>query len=229
MKRASAIVRHSLELQSSLDLPELLIEGVCPVPFFGDFIGSNIASVGFNPSNLEFRKINGEEISYRKRLPTLDDFKLKNWMDASDFQLSIITSTLHHYFEINPYSQWFDKLDRIFKPSGYSYYKRSSLLRACHIDLVPFATQNKWSSLKGTHKRTLISHSQKLFIQLLAESDINTIFLNGSGICNEFENAIGKRAIKEHQPRWDIHTKKGVTKGYSYQTEIKIGKKMSKY
>ena len=58
------------------------------------------------------------------------------------------------YFFKNPYDRWFGVLDRAIAGTKSSYY--SSTTSACHIDLVPYATRNKWGALQHDQRLRLL-------------------------------------------------------------------------
>lgn len=160
-----------------------------PVPFFGDISTAKVATLGLNPSKYEFKDKNGEElVGKKKRLHDLSSLGLNSWLDATDEHLDKIAQGCRDYFSRNPYDRWFKVLDKVIVGAGVSYYSGS----ACHLDLVPFATEKSWSNLdkKGDekNKKLLLSESKNTLGCLLRNSEINLIILNGQSVVDNLQN-----------------------------------------
>ena len=150
------LFKKAADLTRSLeDYNTDVIPWACPVPFFGDISRARIATVGINPSNLEFVDDQGQELQgILRRFHNLNSLNLKSWGEASEKQLISVANDCRNYFNHNPYDRWFKKLDYIISGTSYSYYFPSG--EACHIDLVPFATKHKWSSLSSSEQNFLL-------------------------------------------------------------------------
>ena len=109
-----------------------------PVLSFGDSEKSQVATVGINPSYREFLDPEGDELQgQERRLHTLASLGIDSW-DKADFRhLALIAETGRSYFDSNPYSAWFNRMEYVMAGLNASYY--GSPGTACHIDLVPFA------------------------------------------------------------------------------------------
>src|SRR3990172_6519887 len=131
-----------------LDDKSLIGTGVIPwsspVLSFGDLSTARVATLGLNPSNREFVDGDGKELDgASRRFHTLTSLGLSAWSDAKPRHLSLIAESCSDYFATNPYDTWFKRLDRVIAGLKVSYY--SSLFGACHLDLVPYATAEKWT------------------------------------------------------------------------------------
>src|ERR1044072_8195400 len=110
-------------LLARLNDPELrnttVIDWGSPVPCFGNILSSKIATVGINPSNLEFVGTDGQELNgVMRRFHTLKSLQLKNWNDVKEPHLQLILDACLDYFNRNPYDRWFKKLDYIISGSS---------------------------------------------------------------------------------------------------------------
>lgn len=160
-------------------------ENWCPVLAFGDIAGAEIATIGLNPSDREFRKVDGTELSgNQRRFPTLESFALNSWLEADHRHLDTILSSYSSYFLRNSYDGWFKRLSHLIEPSGFSYY--FPYLNACHLDIVPVATEQKWGELTQRQQEILIEMYGQVLISILASSNIHTVILNGMGVINRF-------------------------------------------
>ena len=127
---------------------------VLPIKWFGDREAyqkseAKIITVALNPSDKEFREMNGDPFTSELRFP---DYEIGN--DAS------LEKALNSYFEKNPYHKWFDQgFEPILNGMGASYYSRKGFKnRAIHTDICcPWATDPTWSKLSVSEQETLIS------------------------------------------------------------------------
>src|SRR5437016_1012532 len=94
-----------------------------PVVSFGDARTAIVATLGLNPSRLEFLDHKGNELTgSSRRLAT--HLSLGN-SDLSKAPLEVIARVLEDcngYFQRKPYRQWFDQLQPILNHCGASYY-----------------------------------------------------------------------------------------------------------
>ena len=186
----------------------LVIPWSSPVPSFGDIENSIIATLGLNPSNLEFVDEKGNELEgpYR-RFHTLNSLGLNNWAEIRDEHLELIIYSCKSYFYGNPYDKWFKKLDFILGSTSYSYYFPS--LRACHLDLIPFATSSKWSKLSSKQRTALLNSMGDTLGILLNASKIKVLVLNGSTVVENLQRISGIELEKTHMVDWTLPRKNG--------------------
>ena len=194
-----------------------VIEWSSPIPVFGDLFNAEIATLGLNPSNLEFVNSDGVELTGKdRRFPTLNSLGIKNWNEASFTEFETVEKSCINYFENNPYDRWFKVLDELLSGVSCSYYKGQSKV-ACHLDLVPFTTSIKWSSLKSHHQKSLLDFSENFFLEILENSNINTLILNGQTVVDSFCHSTKINLEKNLKPEWSLPRKSGRNiKGYSY-------------
>ncbi len=212
MERAvmyASIVRLLEDLQSLEEIDDV-ISWASPVPFFGRIGDSRVATVGINPSSREFIDPDGNSlVDHRLRIETLQSLAIPDWTHASGLDIRRVANSFEAYFETNPYRTWFDVLDRLLRPSGVSYYSNPSLKPACHIDLVPFATKAKWGSLTEPQRRRLLSKGRPAMIELIRDSPLEVLVLNGRSVVNEFEHFAGVTLRRTPEERWSLPRRNG--------------------
>jgi hypothetical protein len=180
-----ATMASLVEELTTLEISDQILEWACPVPYFGPIDHASVATVGINPSNREFVDKEGRQLrSEYRRLPTLESLEIESWSEVGDRHLDIIVGSCHQYFQSNPYRLWFDVLDRLLKSAGASYYSANE---ACHVDLVAFATRTKWGVLDGVVRRRLVNQGRRPMAELIRDSSIRTLVLNGRSVVREFE------------------------------------------
>jgi len=194
-----------------------VISWACPIPFFGDISRAKIATVGINPSNLEFVDNKGVELKgVSRRFHNLHSLNLRSWSDASENHLTSIANDCKNYFNNNPYDRWFKKLDYIISGTSYSYYFPSG--EACHIDLVPLATENKWSTLSSSEQGILLDKSTDILLIMLTHFRVETLILNGQSVVNQFQKVTNCSLKKVPNSDWNLRRGDGNdVLGYSYE------------
>lgn len=192
-----------------------------PVPVFGDITQSKVATLGLNPSNLEFTDNCGNElIGEDRRFHTLSSLKISSWKFTNEEHIKKIIESYKYYFFTNPYDRWFRSLDIILKELDVSYYNNSQ--HACHLDLVPYATKTKWGKLSTEKQRYLISSSCDGLASLLSKSPIRVLILNGASVVNHFLLLSSIDFKINEMPSWTLcRDSKKKVKGYSYMGELK--------
>lgn len=196
-----------------------LVGFACPVPFFGDINVAKVATVGINPSNREFVDKDGVELGARdRRLPTLSSLNLGSWEDASGADIRTIALGCRQYFEINPYRQWFDVLDRMLVAANVSYYGGPT---ACHLDLVAYSTSTKWGALEATVRDTLVRRGRLTIAELIRDSALDVLVLNGRSVINEFVQFANVSLSAREVPEWTLPRASGAgVRGIAYEGTI---------
>jgi len=165
-------------------VPSDVVSWASPVPYFGKIASARVATIGINPSNLEFVDGSGKAlIGSQRRLETLDSLRLAAWREADGQTVRTLARGCTMYFRGNPYRRWFDVLERVLAVSGYSYY-RGNL--AAHLDLVPYATATKWGLLPMGVRRGLIANGRTPLAELIAYSRLELLVLNGRSVVDAF-------------------------------------------
>ena len=210
-------------LISELDEPtfssDLVIQQASPIISFGDFRNAEIATLGLNPSNKEIFNSHGDELSgIDRRFHTLNSLGIRTWGDVTLEQIKLIEITCIEYFSRNPYDQWFRPLDKLMSGTGRSFY--SPMFPACHLDLVPYATFEKWGELSTQQKNALFSASLSCFPKILSSSKIKTLILNGQAVVNAVESLSNIQFSKKKQAQWSLSRGKSSIAGISYTGHI---------
>lgn len=204
MKR---LVAAMLERLDSLEHEEV-IPWASPVPCFGNLERAVVATLGINPSNREFVDEDGKELTKNdRRFHTLKSLGLRKWTQAGPRELDQIVESCDEYFFRNPYGSWFNRLNPIVGATGHSYYDR--MFPACHIDLLPFATDAKWGTLTSTKRRKILRDNSDLLRQLIQESSLDLIILNGQSVVTEFTAVTGASLEAKEMPSWSLPRSKG--------------------
>lgn len=117
-----------------------IISQSVPVLFFGNIEKAHSATISLNPSDLEFRDRKQQLLtSNKKRLVDRDILHKKDSDSLSLEEAKKVYYSCINYFNKFPYKQWFNQLDRIVSPLGFSYFENSLI----HLDITPYG------SLKG--------------------------------------------------------------------------------
>jgi hypothetical protein len=201
------LVRTMLQRLSDSDDVEL-ISWAAPVPSFGNLQRAPIATLGINPSNREFVDEDGVELTTQKRrFHTLRSLQLEEWSHAGGEEIELIVESCNEYFFRNPYNGWFKRLDAIVAATGHSYYDR--IFPACHIDLLPFATDSKWGTLAVNRRKNLLRNNADLLKTLIESSHLKLLILNGQSVVSEFELAAGVTLTSQKMPGWVLPRSNG--------------------
>jgi hypothetical protein len=165
------------------DVP--VVSGAPPVVCFGDVEQAKVATLGLNPSDKEYLDNNGDELSGdQRRFETVKSLEIESLDGASDEAIQKVYQRCIRYFENNPYSRWFDELDEILNGIGASYYDGS----AVHLDLVQWATPEKWGNLSAGEKEALLESDVPFLREQLDRGDYRQLLLNGRQVMDEFSD-----------------------------------------
>lgn len=194
-----------------------IIPWSCPVPSFGDESNSSVATLGLNPSNREFVDESGRELDgHMRRLHTLKSLGLTCWNDATSRHFDLIVESCRKYFHANPYDGWFRSLDRIISGADVSYYHESR--KACHLDLIPYATTCKWTDLTSTQRSLLLALASDTLGLVMRQSPIRLLILNGRTVVENMQRVCGVTFKTRVMRNWTLPRKNGVgVDGIAYQ------------
>lgn len=186
-----------------------------PIISFGNLETARVATLGLNPSNREFVDKMGNELNgSERRFHSLRSLNINDWNDVSTKHLKLILEFSNNYFIRNPYDTWFKKLDYLISGTNASYYFPT--LGACHLDLIPFATFSKWADLTPREKNLLFRFSKDTLAQLLKDSSIELLILNGQTVVENFEKISLIKLKKRKMTSWSLPRKAVNVTGYSY-------------
>lgn len=207
-------------LDNKILLKAKVIPWSSPIPSFGDLSCSTVATLGLNPSNREFVDINGKELDGDfRRFHTLKSLGIRNWSNADVKHRKMILDSCSKYFYQNPYDGWFKGLDRIISGTKASYYDKT--IKACHLDLIPYATACKWTELSAQQRLLLLSLTGDTLGLLIKDSPIRLLILNGKTVIENLQVVAGVNFKKEIISDWMLPRKSGVgVKGFAYRGTI---------
>jgi hypothetical protein len=166
-----------------------VVPGSTPVVSFGDIRTAKVATLGLNPSRIEFHDRNGNELTgAKRRLETLSSLGETDLSSASPDKIRRVLEGCNNYFWLCPYRRWFDDLENtILQPIEESYYSGT----ACHLDLVQWATDPTWRNLRSVVKKTLIEDDLWFLRKQLSREHIRVLLLNGSGVVKAYRKSFG--------------------------------------
>lgn len=160
-----------------------IVPGSTPVVAFGAPRHGRIATLGLNPSRVEFLDRSGRELAEpARRLETLRSLGISDLSHAPDSIIDQVIAGCDAYFQRNPYWRWFRPLEWLLAGVGASYANGS----ACHLDLVQWATDPTWGALTPTVRRELIAEDAAFLRQQLAHEPVETLLLNGQSVIDGF-------------------------------------------
>jgi hypothetical protein len=216
----SALTTFITQLSSSELARTSILPWSCPVPFFGGLTTAHVATVGLNPSNREFTNDDGDElIDLDRRLPTLHSLNRPRWDEVDSGSVKEVFNACRTYFARNPYTRWFGVLQRLLAPSGYSYYGEAP--SACHIDLVAYATVEKWGALPSSERRALLRASADAVARLIRDSHIRLLILNGSSVLDHFQALADATLQQTEMPSWSLcRDSANSVRGYAYSGAV---------
>jgi hypothetical protein len=173
-----------------------IVYGSTPVIAFGDVRKSLVATLGWNPSKLEFLGNDGRElVGNERRLETLASIHEPDLARASDESVRRVFRACNTYFKRRPY-RWFSSLEKVLKHVGASYYDGS----ACHLDLVQWATDPVWGKLSRTHQSQLLKADLPFLNQQLSQENIRVLLLNGRGIVSAYRELLHGTLLESSIP-----------------------------
>jgi hypothetical protein len=163
-----------------------VVVGSTPVLSFGDPGTSRVATVGLNPSRVEFLDSSGAElVGAARRLATLSSLAATDLPTLNGAQVAELVRSCHRYFDRNPYRRWFDQLELVIERLGASYYDGT----ACHLDLVQWATDPTWAKLDRVSQVRLLAEGVLFLRHQLDAEPIEIVLLNGRAVIDAFEQA----------------------------------------
>lgn len=160
-----------------------------PVVAFGNARVARVATLGLNPSGVEFLDSGGDElVESSRRLATRKSLgrSLDDGFTADD--VHAIVYACDSYFTQNPYMRWFSQLERILNAVGASYVP--GMTPACHLDISQWATAPVWGRLSSAQRRCLIEDGRAFLHAQLKRHEIELLLVNGSGAMKPIEQIV---------------------------------------
>lgn len=155
-----------------------VIAGSTPVVSFGDPSAALVATLGLNPSRVEFLDSGQLLGGQLRRLASLGSLGVESLSGANAEAVGRVAGACRRYFWRRPYRRWFDQLEMVLGPLGYSYYDGT----ACHLDLVQSATDPTWAKLGDDQRQRLLSADVPFLLDQLDRSAFRFLLINGSSV-----------------------------------------------
>jgi hypothetical protein len=166
-------------------VPDVVVPASTPVVSFGDPMGAVVATLGINPSTRQFLHQNGAlRVGAERRLATLPWLGLSGWEEMDGTAGARVLSECAAYFGPAgvPYRRWFDPFDRLLRAGlGVSYYDGT----ACHLNLVPWATDPVWGGLDRGAWRRLLDAELPFLVGHLGDAAYRVVVVNGRTVMSE--------------------------------------------
>ncbi len=171
-----------------------VVRGSTPVVSFGNAQSASVATLGLNPSRIEFVDSKGVLLEgQERRLATHSSLGIADLSHASQEAVLCVLGDCNTYFQRRPYWRWFKPLEQILNACGRSYCDGS----ACHLDLVQWATDPTWSKLKpAVRKRLIADDAQFLANQLQRNERLWLLLVNGMGAVQALIDSTGTQLEK---------------------------------
>ena len=212
----------------SPDLRSAILLDTTPVPFFGDFIQSEIVSIGLNPSSNEFpANKSNRRLVHLSDLELPENYYQKGLDFMSESQAAKVLEHCVNYFESNSY-KWFNTASvALHIGFGASYYKsRENSLSACHTDIFPWATR-AYSSLDSNLKSLFKSENKEFLNWFLQRDKVKHLVILGKSTWKELEalisfNPIHKELVNSAQKttfEYGVFEINGIQKKYVYSSK----------
>ena len=157
-----------------------------PVVAFGNPHLSRVATLGLNPSRIEFEVRSVELDGVARRFETLGSLGVKRLLDAPEAAIECVWRRCSNYFHGNPYS-WFRRLEETLRAVGASYFEDT----ACHLDLTQWATDPTWSGLGRRIQERLVAEDAAFLREQLRAEPISLLLLNGRSVLTAFQQVLG--------------------------------------
>jgi hypothetical protein len=175
-------------LRSPMPPAGCVVPGSTPVISFGPIRSALVATLGLNPSANEFLGIDGSELTRQdRRLATHASLGVTDLSEAPEEVLTQIVQDCDTYFQRNPYWDWFGQLEPILRACGGSYRDNS----ACHLDVVQWATNPKWRSIRPSSIRKMLLDADAPFLaEQLRHENIRVLLINGMGAITQLSRLL---------------------------------------
>lgn len=165
-----------------------------PVVAFGDARIARVATLGLNPSRVEFNDKAGVLLTgTKRRLATHASLGVSDLGTAPSDAILQVLDDCNRYFQRQPYRQWFDQLEIVLRACGASYYDET----ACHLDLVQWATDPVWGKLQPPVRKKLIADDAAFLADQLRNENIRLLLVNGMSVWKQLQAALSRELIIE--------------------------------
>jgi hypothetical protein len=173
-------------IRRSPPLGSYVVTGSTPVISFGNVQTARVATLGLNPSRIEFIENGTELTGERRRFETLQSLGVTQLEDATDATIFQVWKRCNDYFHGNPY-RWFAPLEEILSGIGVFYFGDT----ACHLDLFQWATDPTWGGLPAPSRRKFILDDAEFLRTQLQLEVPDLLLLNGRSVIDAFRSTFG--------------------------------------
>ena len=164
-----------------------VIAGSTPVVSFGNSQTARVATLGLNPSKIEFLHKTGElRRGAQRRLATQESLGVTDLSIAPLSKVMEVLEACNAYFQQQPYRKWFDQLMPMLSGCDASYYDGS----ACHLDLIQWATDPTWSGLDGTVREQLVAEDAGFLAGQLQSGNLRLVLVNGNSVWKQMKRSM---------------------------------------
>lgn len=194
------VISESMRNESK-DLRNEILPDTTPVPVFGDYRISKVATIALNPSSKEFpRKKENRRLMHLSDLGLSAEYYRQGLESMSADQAGHILEKCVNYFEHNSY-RWFDVASKVLN-IGFEasfYQKDQTKFRACHVDLFPWATRAyRELSLKT---RQAFKNENKTFLNwFLSREQLTNVVILGDSTWKELSTEFEMHKLHEQRP-----------------------------
>lgn len=188
-----------------------VLPGSTPVVAFGDPSQSLVATLGLNPSRVEFEAKGVEFDGQLRRFETLRSLGVEQMDGASHDAVARVWTRCNAYFHGNPY-RWFDYLEQLVNAVDASYFGDT----ACHLDLSQWATDPTWSGLPQRARERLVADDSGFLQEQLRSEPIRLLLLNGRSVLTAAQKGLGIRLRQEPET---VSDRSVVAQIYTSQTQ----------
>ena len=194
---------------------EQAIQWASPVPYYGDPSTAEVATMSLRPSHSEFINRNLYEIlGQKRRFHTLRSLHLHSWHSVAAAHINRMDHLCRRYFLRNPSGLWHDRFGKVLQHTGRSYEAGT----ACHLSLIPYAMpQNGNRAMSDRKVKAMMDASLFALAQILRDSPIALLVLNGDAVIARFEWLADIRLSETEQPEWRLSNPQArKNEGFSY-------------
>jgi hypothetical protein len=216
-------IADALAIRNDAASDSPLIPWTSPVIAFGDPQRARVATLGLNPSAREFVDAQGRElVGPERRFHSMASLGLSVWSSISDSQFFMLERSCLDYFARNPYKQWFDQLEFLLGHSSSYYATSTDVVSMCHLDLVPFASRERWGAISASLRAGLIAEYGELLLRILSWSRIETLVLNGRSVVTEFVRLSGVSLLATPRTGWALRSGARSVPGVSFSGTMRL-------
>lgn len=164
-----------------------IVAGSTPVVSFGNAQTATVATLGLNPSRLEFLDDDGSElVGAARRLATHSSLGTVDLATAPAEAVAQVLADCNGYFQRRPY-RWFNWFRPILEACGASFDDGT----ACHLDLVQWATDPTWAKLRpASTRKQLLAEDSAFLAEQLQNERLRLLLVNGISVLRELRRTI---------------------------------------